>query len=123
MNRQQIYNQVKIHLLTQMHKSEAFTSEGDGQCVYRHVDGYRCAMGALIPDHLYDERMDDLDIETNTSISAVLENFPELVEFFNVENQEDINFLATLQQLHDCYTPEQWKTQLELFATVNNLEP
>lgn len=54
MTPQDIFDRVCDHLAEQKGRAIA----GDGFCQYRAPNGLKCAVGALIPDHLYDPRMD-----------------------------------------------------------------
>ncbi len=49
MTKQEIFDKVKAHLLAQGKRAV----NGDGNCMYRGMDGTKCAVGCLIPDELY----------------------------------------------------------------------
>jgi hypothetical protein len=65
MTRREIFETVKNHLLTQGKKAWVFQDDPDqpGPCLYRTDDGLRCAVGCLIPDELYDPRMEGVGID------------------------------------------------------------
>lgn len=54
MTPQEIFDTVCDHLATQKKRA----SKASGGCYYRTEDGLKCAVGCLIPDALYDVRMD-----------------------------------------------------------------
>lgn len=123
MNRQAIFTTVATHLLTQNAKSSERNADGVDCCFYRHPAGQlRCAIGALIPDALYDERMDDFsDSSASNSIRDILLRFPNLATHLEVSDGDDIKFLTELQHIHDTYDPEEWLLQLIAFATRHRL--
>ena len=53
MTNQQIFNKVAKHLLKQGRRAR----DGNG-CAYRGENGTKCAVGCLIPDALYDDRLE-----------------------------------------------------------------
>jgi len=57
MNKQEFFDKVARHLLTQNAKSiEAF--ERNAKCLYRGPNGMKCVAGCLIPDELYSENFE-----------------------------------------------------------------
>lgn len=65
-------------------------------CVYRGPNGERCAIGMLIPDDVYDPRIEAF------SIALVLNEFPSIRKALGVdEGQGDRVFLKRLQGCHD----------------------
>ena len=63
----------------------------------RTKDGFRCAVGLLIPDEMYQGiRMELCNVET------LLEICPQLVAHFG---ECDTEFLGGLQDIHDTYCP------------------
>lgn len=112
MNRQKTYDTVKAHLLKQGERS---VGPGD-MCMYRGPNGLKCAIGCLIPDELYDPKMEYVG-----SIDRVLERFFMLEGFLEVENAEDERFLTALQQAHDARPstarrPVNFEQRLDLVA-------
>lgn len=90
MTKQEIYDTVCAHLAQQ--KRRAFEN---GSCRYRTSDGLKCAIGCLIPDDLYDPRMDSV---AGNYASRLLSEFPRIGELFAGIRP---NFLDCLQQAHD----------------------
>lgn len=90
MTKQEIYDTVCAHLAQQ--KRRAFEN---GSCRYRTSDGLKCAIGCLIPDDLYDPRMDDPAV--NIGVVSLLDLFPLDPIFGDVSEL----FLASIQNAHD----------------------
>lgn len=116
MNRQETFDTVKRHLLTQNRKG----SNSLGRCKYRGTGGTKCAVGALIPDQLYKKAMDGASAG---GIYALVECFPEMYLALDIERPEDIRFLCDLQNIHDGYDVELWPEELEDFARNHKLNP
>lgn len=115
---QEVFDLAACHLLTQMrrawgprptgldHKTEA--------CVYRAPDGCKCAVGALIPDELYDPDMDT----GSSGIGTIMGRHLTLAQLFGGVSQ---NLLAHLQVIHDSETPSAWARYLRYCAEDYNL--
>lgn len=91
MTKKEIFIAVCNHLA----KQKARSVGNNEYCVYRGPGGKKCAIGALIPDEIYDERMEGktilelIDMANNEDIA--------LPEYF--EDEEAL--LERLQTLHD----------------------
>lgn len=90
MTEQEIYDTVCAHLAKQ-----GMRSIEHGRCQYRDRAGRKCAIGCLIPDDLYDPRMDSV---AGNYASRLLSEFPRIGELFAGIRP---NFLDCLQQAHD----------------------
>jgi hypothetical protein len=114
MNNQEAFDAVATHLLKQGKKSllshEKFPG---GMCAYRSSDGNKCAAGALIPDTLYDEGMEEKDILYCMGV------YPELDALLA---GVDPRLLKSLQWIHDNCEVEEWKNQLGTLAFEFGLE-
>jgi len=88
MTRQEIFNKVADHLLTQG-KPALFDEIGD--CAYRGQDGSMCAVGCLIPDELYTPEMELKSVDTLLKAEFVLPGF-----FY-----DNYTLLSDLQIIHD----------------------
>ena len=115
---QQTFDKVADHLMTQMEQSTSTVTVDSGffttDCAYRGENGKMCAVGCLIPDDLYDPRM-----ENHTS-SHVLSAYPKFQGLF--ENVDEVGIvLSGLQSLHDEDTPDMWLDGLYIIATRYNL--
>lgn len=110
MDKQEFFNKVVTHLLKQNKKSGV-----PGQCKYRtEMDGevLRCAIGACIPDDIYDERMED------RGIAEIMAEFPEVRPYLS----DDVRFMIQLQQIHDRSYPKYWRLHLRFVARDYGLE-
>lgn len=117
MNKQEVFDKVASHLLTQMKPS----TEPDpgpetglrGACYYRSPEGLKCAIGCLIPDELYDPKFEGKRV----SILPI-----DILRYIGVETDEDLLFLRRLQKIHDEYSVELWKVKLKKFASYYDLQ-
>lgn len=95
MNKQETFDKVAKHLL----KQNARAVDMDDRCVYYdEITGRKCAVGCLIPAHLYSK-----DIESATVSRLVRPDYGTgerslLGEFLNAF---DIKLLSALQAAHD----------------------
>jgi hypothetical protein len=111
MNNQEAFDKVAEHLLKQMRKS---LNIDRGRCVYRNKDGLKCAIGALIPDELYDHKMEYMGVD------RLIFNFHnELQPLFA---DVSISLLQDLQDVHDDVSPDHWYRRLEGVADAWGLE-
>jgi hypothetical protein len=101
MDRQAIFDKVKRHLLKQGCKSmEDDKSAITRWCMYRGPRGLKCAIGALIPDDLYDPAME------MKSIGQLLRSWEwgaaiEKATGASSDSAADVGFLSKLQNVHD----------------------
>lgn len=118
MNKQEVFNTVKAHLLAQGCKSTGKpdnVNDLSSNCRYRGDNGRKCAIGCLIPDELYQVGMEGL------GVYGLVAKFPqEVAAIFGVT--PDVRFLHDLQLIHDCCEPFKWAGQLQAFASENGLE-
>lgn len=96
MTRQEMFDKVVNHLLTQNKRcsvEDVYYTNGL-KCLYRGSSGLKCAIGCLIPDDKYDPMMEGM----------VAYN---LVEHYKLsEYVPDVNLANRLQEVHDNYEPE-----------------
>jgi hypothetical protein len=108
MNRQQIFDTVKNHLLAQ---GERCVGVNDS-CAYRS-GSMRCAVGVLIPDEYYTSEMEGITASTigcSRNGQGVYDyNVP---EWF----RDNADFLEELQKLHDDEPVESWERKLRELA-------
>lgn len=98
----EVLNIVREHLVVHQRAK----SQIDAFCMYRDLEGRKCAIGVLIPDDVYVGGMEDLDI------LSLSKRYPELcVRLKNI----DILFLRDLQGVHDVELVEDWP---ELFDAL-----
>lgn len=97
---QEVYDQVKNHLLTQNKRSEGIDS-----CVYRNNYGLKCAAGCLISDEEYNK-----DMENRAWDDPM---FPEYHR----------QLIRGMQKIHDVADVRKWRYELKLLAISHNLNP
>lgn len=81
-------------------------------CVYRGPGGLKCAVGHMLPDDLYDPKMDD----TTTAAGMLGTEFPATAALF-----QDVppDLLSDLQFAHDAMAPggaEKYEYQMQVIA-------
>jgi len=116
MNKQEVFNKVAKHLLTQNSKSMAF-----GQCAYRGKDGRMCAVGCLIPDKVYTSKFENKNVRGLLDINdwepAVVMQLAEAgIDQYNA------SLLMQLQRMHDRKPVEEWPALLAKIAAEYKLE-
>lgn len=108
---QEVFNKVALHLLTQFKQAKV-----DNKCRYRSNDGLSCAVGCLIPDSLYDYRLE------GGTVFAVLQfaaGTNRLKEFAAVGiSESNFALLTELQMVHDIREPQDWYSHLCDIAKV-----
>ena len=102
MTKQQVFDKVATHLLTQGKASRAVVG-GEVGCAYRGEDGTSCAVGCLLPDELYDPEME------GKNAKWVLSYCPAFKDLF-VPGVWSL--LASLHSLHDYCSPLAWEQGL-----------
>lgn len=105
--KQELFDRISKHLLKQNAKSI-----GIGGCRYRGDNGLKCAVGAIISDKRYSEKIE----ETNVYNQEVADCLP-----VRYQGRGSIEFLAKLQKLHDQLPVDLWKQRLEEIAKDENL--
>jgi hypothetical protein len=116
MTKQEMFDTVARHLLTQNERSEEIRkSTVDGTlipfCSYRGMGGLKCAIGVLIPDEIYRPEME------NNGAYSLLEQFPELAAYI-----PDEDLAHALQYVHDKYQVSDWKMELINVAATHQLD-
>lgn len=109
MTAQEVFNTVAHHLLTQ--KKKSFVEMNDCvRCMYRGPDGLKCAVGILIPDDMYDPKLE------HKSVVELIEDFG--FDFLGaiVDVRSGSTFLLDLQELHDFREVDEWKDGLRTIA-------
>lgn len=96
LNNREAFDTVKGHLLTQMARSV----NDSGECMYRGLEGRKCAVGCLIPDEEYDVRME------RKRASVVRQSVRSLSGL-------DRGMLERLQVIHDSFDVETWEAKLD----------
>lgn len=118
LTKQEIFNIAWTGLKAQGFR-KALNSNGD--CVYRARNGTRCAVGMVLPDHLYEWEMDNQEVG-GTGVINLVKNFPKVRKLFG-GSKDMLNFLSALQGCHDSGDdePEDMERQLRSFAKRRRL--
>jgi len=103
-NDQQVVELVAYHLGFQNEKSIGFNDYKIEVCLYRGPDRLKCAIGALIPDEIYNR-----NFNSKTFSRVLYENIKINKLFINISEE----LLTSLQIIHDTYPIENWKSELE----------
>jgi len=126
LNRQEVFDIVSTHLLTQMAVSRIPESEVDrngnlNSCAYRSESGLKCAIGKLIKDEFYTYDLETLNV-THRAVSEALAKSG--YEFNNDDHSlvSDTEFLMYLQRIHDTLKPQSWRENLAKSAITYGLE-
>jgi len=131
MTKQEIFDKVATHLLTQNEKSSksiAITTstnttdnplnKNELMCLYRSPNNLKCAIGCLIPDELYDKSME------GRTVSGLLADWPKLARILGVNRGSVIrDILVDLQMLHDWKPTGIWRAELLDIARSYSLDP
>jgi len=126
MDKQEVFNKVKTHLLTQNERAGR-----EGNCQYRTSEGLKCAVGCLIEDQYYDPQIEGTgivavkwDIESNNpQTSGVVSVFRTILEKSHVPmNSEVFLLLSELQKLHDYLPVHTWEVNLKEIAKYHGLK-
>lgn len=109
MKAQEIFDTVATHLMKQ--KERAF-NHSLNMCAYRGSNNTKCAIGCLIPDEMYTQKM-----EANT----VSELFAKFLNVADHIGGEHLSLCSDLQKIHDDI-PWDWKNELINLAEKRGLE-
>lgn len=93
-------------------------SIGESGCYYKTSCGLRCAVGHLIPDEMYNPKMESINV------MGLLGRFPELKPFMVAEDlQVPIahSLLNRLQFVHDALSTTVWKEEYQKLAKMLEL--
>ena len=99
MEKQEIFEKVAKHLLTQGKKSVYAHGDGDTLCSYKSPDGLQCAIGILIKDEFYFPGMEGQRATGKDVFRALERSLPNFPVWDNRE------FLQGLQHIHDDHDP------------------
>ena len=99
---QQVFDQVKTHLLSQMEMS------GEIFCLYRGPRGLKCAAGCLIADDEYRPEFEGKRWSDLVGKGKIPKEYSELI--------------VKLQEVHDYKEPEDWEEELKSVAEKFNLK-
>lgn len=115
MNNQAAFSKMVKHLRKQGKPSFSHTYGQFGMfahSAYHGDDNCKCPVGALIPESLYTEDMERINIE------ELFPHFPQLKILFE---GVDVELLIAMQELHDGNPIEIWESEFKKIAYQFNL--
>ena len=125
---QQIFDKVLAHLRKQGCQSRHQNDDGTlGSCAYRGAGGTMCAVGCLIPDNVYDERIEGLGVYVSLlTMSRQRTEYEELlVSTFDASavprTVEAYGLLGALQRVHDQYFEVGFESEMQRVASDRGL--
>jgi hypothetical protein len=114
LTKQEIFDKVSTHLLRQNARSHfAYDTEYPyvkPSCAYRNEKGLKCAVGCLISDEAYTSEIENLNV-LDEKVLDVLG-----LSGVDVKNEETMDMLCILQELHDWQEEGDWKYGLANIA-------
>lgn len=110
MNNQEAFNRVCEHLAAQ---GQRCSDPETHSCLYRNEYGLKCAVGALLPDDIYDPSMDIGEKGNSLSVEQLVYHYPKVAELFK---NVDIELMSSLQLIHDGYDTIKWETELRCLS-------
>jgi hypothetical protein len=106
---QELFDRMVTHM-----RAQRTTAVLSGTSAYHGLDNRRCPVGAIIPDDLYDPRMEGISIGGLGHASWIK---PELRTFLRQHHR----LLGAMQDVHDTVPPVEWEKYFHLIATNYDL--
>jgi len=103
-SKQETFDTVVAHLRKQGAKATVRGENGSDECTYRSPDGRQCAAGCLIPDELYDPRIEGKPAH-NELVANILKSLG-----------HDVRLCLSLQRVHDDCEPKNWEDGFQRVA-------
>jgi len=100
MSKQEIFDKVAKHLLTQGRKATHTQPDANSVCMYRTPDGLKCAAGCLIPDEIYHPQME------GKRFGGLIREEAAVAALFK---PEDLGLIFQLQLMHDSTASSTFK--------------
>ena len=134
MNRQEVFDKVVAHLAQQKEPSRDGPTH-TAQCRYRNSKGLKCAIGFLIPDHLYSPHVEGTTPNTWQSVINHPDTFvnikpyvEKIFKYFQEKLYKNVlkeHFLYDLQKCDDTYSIDvrELQDKLTRLAKTYNLNP
>lgn len=116
--RQETFDRVAKHLLTQNYKCEEIADDSSSACLYRDGKGGMCAAGCLIPDDKYDPKMEyEAVVQFDGDDNSLLGMAAKVI----LEEGHDIALVGQLQSIHDNQSVADWRYHLRELANKEGL--
>ncbi|MEM5403808.1 hypothetical protein [Paraburkholderia unamae] len=117
--RQRVFDHVAAHLLEQGERS---TKGSTRNCMYRDGRGHACAIGAVVPESVYDPAMEGKGITALEWFFAAPQFSSRCYTQFREFLYQHAALLIRLLQIHDEVKPLQWPEALIDLAESMMLE-
>lgn len=119
-------NQEAFNIMVRHLRRQGSPCEVGFDCAYRGGNERMCAVGAIIPNRMYDESFEghnigallDLHYSRDTDIIET----PELLELRYFLRHINVEMLTEMQYVHDNMAPEKWEYQWPLIANKHVLQ-
>ncbi|MGO4302227.1 hypothetical protein [Cupriavidus sp. RAF12] len=118
MEAQTLFNTVAKHLMVQGRRA---VTENGSVCMYRAPGGCKCAVGVLVPDDIYDDRMEGKGIPRLISELDSWDLNEPLGMFIKDVLEPHYALLHALQNVHDQCDVTSWRYELSVVASRFNL--
>lgn len=114
MNAQEIFDKVATHLFAQGVRAYGLTDPvtGDTNCLYRGPNGTKCAVGVLIPDEDYDDKIEEMSADDAIYLLA-----PKSQTCASLRAHDKL--LSTLQDAHD--DEEYWQSTAQMRKALRSV--
>jgi len=96
-----------------MRQQGNIATQQEGPCIWHDARGIKCAVGKLIPEHMYEPEMAE-----ETNVDDLMHYFPTVGKLFKGIDQ---GMLREMQLLHDNYGVDQWEYAFGEIADEYNL--
>jgi hypothetical protein len=104
----EVFDKVKTHLLTQGKRSAKMMGTSENPlCMYRAGGGLSCAVGCLIKNEYYNERLEGYTVQTH-NVSQALK-----ASGVDIKEPSMADMLDDLQSLHDHTVLHDWASELD----------
>lgn len=112
MNKLEVFEKVKVHLLQQNARSIRSRYGAGALCAYRGDNGLSCAVGCLIKDEFYHPSLETKSVQAPEIIGALVASG--IVERHALVSTNDpiIKLLFRLQRMHDSTAVADWSWEL-----------
>jgi len=107
MDRREVFDKVKVHLLAQGKPAYSFDDDGEPSgCMYHGNTGLKCAIGCLIPSMHYYPEIEHKGVDSEP-VRAILKDIGVPTDELSMAMYEE------LQETHDGVEPDNWAERLD----------
>lgn len=106
---QQMFDKVVTHL-----RKQGERAMNGAVCAYRGVGNTQCAVGCLIPDEIYDPKME------GRGVYGLCDDFPAVRALLPTVAHQTL--ALDLQSVHDSFAAQSWESALKRIAKLHHLK-